>query len=564
MRVCLVMLAGVVSCAHGVTQFFADDTTVSGFATITPAPGMTTGVAVGDYDGDGDHDVFVPTGVNSADRLYRNRGDGTFDEVGAAVGLASTENHRAALWFDYDGDGDLDLLTAGDNFQRGSGPLRTVTSLRLYRQDSATSFVDVTSAAGLLRLYPNGVEAGPAGSHAGGMAAGDLNNDGWLDIVFSMWYGEAHILLNNAGTGFTETTATAGTGPQKPHWQPVICDFDGDGRQDIFQAIDFQPNKLLVNLGNAVFSDKANQAGVDSQFNEMGVAVGDLDNDLDMDIFVTNVADLPTDPFPRRNVLFMNQSVAGVLAFTEESRTRGVAWGRWGWGTSFGDIDNDGWLDIVQTNGFNRAPWLTDTSRVYRSTGDFAAGVQTFADVSASWGFNDANWGSGLITADMDRDGDLDIVQSCMSGPIRLCRSTTADELPGNTWALVRPRGAGPNTHGIGAVVRATVAGVTRSRLITAGSSTASSEPAEAFFGLGTAARIDELVIEWPDGARSCFRDLDTGHTLTVWHPGTNSVMAYVSAFMAGRGDADFHAPFGVIDINDVLVFAGLYYSACP
>ena len=149
-----------------------------GIGPYTNALGMAAGAAIADYDDDGDLDIFVPTGLGTPDLLYRSRGDGSFEEVAAAVGLASEENHRGALWLDYDGDGRRDLLVVGDDHVLTTDFI--ASNLRLYHQGGDGRFTDVTEAAGLFgRVHPPGTDPD---MHSGGLAAGDVDNDGFLDV----------------------------------------------------------------------------------------------------------------------------------------------------------------------------------------------------------------------------------------------------------------------------------------------------------------------------------------------------------------------------------------------
>src|SRR5690606_1399251 len=201
------------------------------------ATGMTAGIAAADFDDDGDIDVYLPTGRDTADLVLRNRGDGTFDEVAGQLGLDSLENNRAGLWIDYDGDGLLDLLAMQDCFMQDPCPM--VTTLRLYRQGPAGEFAEVTEKAGLFGALP-GLEPN---KHGGGLAAGDLNNDGWLDIWVTWWHDGTWVFFNNGDGTFSDVTATTGVGAENTCWQPIIWDIDGDGWQDVMANVDFTENR---------------------------------------------------------------------------------------------------------------------------------------------------------------------------------------------------------------------------------------------------------------------------------------------------------------------------------
>ncbi|WP_170113212.1 CRTAC1 family protein [Ahniella affigens] len=480
------------------------------------APPMGAGLAAADIDNDLDIDLFVPNAEDTADQLYLNDGSGTFSNTASAAGLNTQQRARAALWFDMDGDRDLDLVKAGDCFGEwglGTGdvvcrPGRAM--LRLYRQESNGVFVNVTTGSGLEQ--DSGILENA--HHRGGLAAGDLDQDGDLDLYSAFWRGPSRLYFNDGTGHFTDVTVAAGVHrPGTAQWQPVILDVDGDGRQDIFVAVDFTANFLFMNQGNGQFEDHAAAAGVNQDWNDMGVAVGDADNDGDFDLYVTQVHGANPE---ERNLLLRNDSVPGTPLFVEHSQTAGVADTSWGWGATFADMDLDGDLDLLATNGFDSvegAQYPTDPSRAFRNDGD-----GTYTDVSAAWGFNDTLWGSGLIAFDFDRDGRLDLLQATKvhpnPGPLRLLRNTAT---PAANFLRVVPRSMGPNSQAIGARVSVRIGSQWQHRLITAGLSFLSQEPAEAHFGLAGATRVDELRVVWPDHQETVQRAIPANRSVLVW-----------------------------------------------
>jgi hypothetical protein len=227
----------------------------------------------------------------------------------------------------------------------------------------------------------------------------------------------------------------------------------------------------------------------------MGVAIGDYDNDGDFDLYATNVYErVPGE----HNVLFRNDSTPGQLAFAEVGVAAGVGDTSWGWGTTFLDVDLDGDLDLAATNGFSDsdgAQYPHDRSKFFRNDGS------TFTDISEAIGFNDDYWGSALICFDAESDGHPDLVQTTRdypnAGPLRLLTNTGTTQAH---YLRVLPRAEDANHFAIGAVVRVRTGSVTQSRLITAGLSFLGQEPAEAHFGLGASARVDQISVTWPDG----------------------------------------------------------------
>jgi hypothetical protein len=259
--------------AHGQVPFRFDDVSAQrGIGSYRMAAGMGAGVAAADYDGDRDIDLFVPTAEGEADQLYQNIGNGKFVEVAADVGLDSTTRSRTALWLDYDGDGDLDLLVATDHDWMTTGPYT------LYRQDDGV-FTDVTAGSGLDVPAPVR-EDHPIIPHRGGLCAGDINGDGHLDVYSLQWNGLPHLFLSNRDGTFHDITSSSGvdTALYYAH-QPMMHDFDRDGWTDIYAAIDFLHNALYINQRNGTFVDVAAAAGADNAMNDMGMSLGDVDND---------------------------------------------------------------------------------------------------------------------------------------------------------------------------------------------------------------------------------------------------------------------------------------------
>ena len=483
-----------------------------GMQTYETQWGVAAGGAAADFDDDGDIDIFIPTAEGMTHQLYRNNGDGTFEEIAVAAGVGVTTPARMALWFDYDGDGRLDLLTGSDCWGYSTtdlGPCVAGNTYNLYRQVADAQFQDVTVAAGMVDDLINENQ-----EHRGGMAAGDINNDGYLDVVAGLWRGDTQIWRNNGDGTFTDIRVASGVGGEETghHWMPVLNDFDEDGWIDIFYAIEFIGNELWMNQGNETFVNVAPQAGADNAMNDMGVGMGDFDNDGDVDTYVTNVT---AGGF--HNVLMRNESVGGTMMFDEASVEYNIFDGHFGWGATFFDADNDGDMDLAATNGFTDQ---TDPSVFFRNDG----GPTVFTEVAAQVGFNDTYWGSALMAADFDRDGFMDMLQVCngTGSPnepkLRILDNQSTGATLANNHLVIKPRMNGPNRRAIGARVIAEVGPVTMTRVITAGISFAGQEPAEAHFGLGAATKADNVTIIWPSGQRvvSSLADVSAGQVKTV------------------------------------------------
>ncbi len=487
--------------------------------------GFGGGVAAADFDDDGDVDFFAPTSTGQQHLLFRNLGDGTFEEVGLELGVGVFDHARAALWFDYNGDGRLDLLVAGDCFQM---PISACdgAELRLFEQTERGDFFEVSEAVG----FGDVVAVNP-GMHRGGVCAGDVNGDGWLDLVVSTWGdGGVRLLINDAGTQFVDRTVEAGIEDGGlNHWQAVLVDLDRDGDLDLYSAIDYGPNNLWINDGAGNFVDVAVAASADTAWNDMGVAVGDADNDGLLDLYITEINEVG-----RHNVLHRQMESEEIL-FEEVSQNAGVAEVGFAWGCAWLDADHDGDLDLAVTNGWFNGIGSDDRSRLFLNTGSTPL---AFDDVSAEVGFNDDDWGSSLSATDIDRDGDLDLLQSINLGPLRVLENTQVIEGVSGNWIMIKPRMSGVNTRAIGATVRATVNGVTMMRPIMAGQGFLAQEPAEAHFGVGGAAYVDSIEIEWPGGGFTTLHAVPVNQTLTI-----------EQGVCCNAGDLDFN---GVIDARDL------------
>jgi len=343
---------------------------------------------------------------------------------------------------------------------------------------------------------------------------GDINNDGYVDIVQTIRNGQINLFLNTGAASFINISEQAGLSTADfKYYQPYIIDINADGYADIYCNIDFTLNQLWLNNGNGTFSDVAESTGSDNSFNEMGIAIADYDNDEDFDIYSTNIYNYFGKDV--HNILLRNELDKGTLEFTEVSKELNVEDGGWGWGVTFLDINNNGWLDLATTNGWDLPFEVIDQSRLWLNTNG-----TTFTDVSTSVGFDDELIGASLITLDFDRDGDLDLIQTLKGKtapaiPLRLLENQLLDEASQN-YLSVKPRMTGNNHFSIGAIIKIRIGEAWQSRLIHAGTSFYGQEPAEAFFGIGSTEMVDELKVIWPGGAISTWQNVPVNQVLTV------------------------------------------------
>ena len=430
---------------------FADVTRGSGLD--QPAYGM--GVAAGDYDNDGDEDVYIT--ALEGDRLYRNDGGFRFVNVTKAAGIVNADFGTSAAFVDYDRDGRLDLFVA--NYVQWS----EATDKRCALDGKNKSYCTP-------EVYP----------------------------------GVASRLFRNLGRGrFADVSRKAGVAvPSAKALGVGLLDYDGDGWVDLFVANDTQPNQLFRNNGNGTFTDTAVAAGV--AFSDDGVARGAMGVDA---------ADY--DRSGRPHVLvsnFQNQMLAlyrneGGGLFTDvapSSPVGRVSMATLGFGAFFFDYDLDGWQDVLATNGHIEESVTTVQPKVtfkqppllFRNTGK---GRFEHASPSAGPDFAVPQAGRGAAHGDYDRDGDLDVLFVNNHGPARLLRNEGGNR---NHWVTVRLSGTSANRSGIGAIVRVHSAGGTQWQMVRSGSSYCSQSDLALTFGLGRDPAATAIEVEWPGGGK--------------------------------------------------------------
>ena len=417
------------------------------------------GAAVADNDGDGDLDLFVT--AYGPESLLRNNGDGTFTEVPGAAGASDELWSTSAAFADYDRDGHIDLFVAnyldfsptnnkicfdsvGARDYCSPRAYRPVPD-RLYRNLGNGTFADVTERAGVSKADGAGL----------GVVAGDYNADGWLD-----WY----------------------------------------------VANDATPNQLWINRHDGTFRDEGLLSG--TAFNaagnpegSMGIASGDYDRDGDEDLFVSN---LVGETF----VLYENDGKGNFEDVRNRVGLSAPTAAFTGFGTDWFDYDNDGWLDLFITNGaVNRMESQRGDPMPFRMRNQLFRNLGTgrFEETSAAAGpaFTRAEIGRGAAFGDLDNDGDLDIVVTNNHGPVRLL----INEAAGRNEALqVRLEQPGPNRFAFGARVGVERKGqATLWRRVRTDGSYLSASDSRVHFGLGASRTIDAIVVQWPDGVRERF-----------------------------------------------------------
>ncbi|PDH40523.1 MAG: hypothetical protein CNE99_03505 [OM182 bacterium MED-G24] len=460
------------------------------------------GLAAADYDDDGDIDLFATGGNFDPNHLYENQGDGTFIELGRDVGIDFTHLGSGPNFSDFDGDGDLDLFVGG--VERSSYYL-------LENRDG--QFFNVTSASGIELTVDDTVSS----------TFSDYDNDGDLDLFLSHWGASRRVdtetLWRNNGDGsFASASIESGisdgliepmdsTGQEMDRtFTPNLSDIDNDGDVDLLMAADFDTSQVMINNGDGTFVKTTDRNTIVDQHG-MGSAVGDYDNDGDMDWFVTSIIQQP-DLFGNR--LYRND---GSGVFEDVTDEAGVADGGWGWAACFADFDNDGQLDLFHVNGWrggdvDHDAAVGDQVRFFHAQGD-----RTFEEKATLVGLTHIGQGRGVACFDAERDGDIDIVIA--NNDEEQFVYYRNDSTNTNHYLAVRLVGNGQNTRGIGAWVMAETAEVTQVREVKAGNNYVSQNPAEVHFGLGEATSVD-LTVRWPDGTETGLLGVGADQLLTI------------------------------------------------
>jgi len=417
--------------------------------------GYGMGASAADYDGDGDLDLYVVNyGPNA---LYRNNSDGTFTDVTAEAGLQDPQWGVSAPWLDYDGDGDLDLYVAN------------------YLEYDEGAFRDYYAA----QAYP-----------------GPLAYKGQQDRLYR----------NNGDGTFADVTEEAGLlAPNGRAMSAVALDLDLDGDEDIYVANDAMSSSFWVNDGQGNFTDQALVQGL--AFGEggqgassMGPAVGDVDRNGLLDVWIPDMG----------YGTLLSQHEKGLYADVTARSNLALICGQYtGWGSGLVDFDNDGYLDIFVANG-NAHHLYTEEDVLARNDG-----TASYEDVAKDAGsyFEAKHVGRGAAFADIDNDGDMDVVVVNLADEPRLLRN---DSESANHWLKVVPLLADSETVAIGARVTVTAGSRQSIQLVHAVSGYLSASDPRPHFGLGSAERADRVEIRWPDGEVQELVDVATDQILEV------------------------------------------------
>jgi len=498
---------------------------------------MAGGVAVFDYNNDGNLDIFFTNGADIVtlqksspkyrNRLFRNNGDGTFTDVTEQAGLAGTGYDVGVAIGDYDNDGYEDIFVGG------------VHRNMLYHNNGNGTFTDVTEKAGLAQPDK---EYGPLWSV--GAAWVDVNNDGLLDLFVvnymswdvnkepdCKWEGKPEychpklykplpnqLFLNNGNGTFTDVSAKSGIRAHLGKGMGVgVADYDGDGLPDIFVANDKVFNFLFHNKGNARFDEVAFETGValpeqGNVISGMGADFRDLNNDGLPDITLVG---LDNETFP----VYRND---GKLGFTDVTAKSGMALlsaPMAGYSANIADFDNDGWKDIFVSRGHVQSPNMAGRQMIDQPNTVFRnleGNKWSALTEEAGFAAQPPRRHRGAAVGDFNHDGKLDVVVTALSAPAEIWMNDSPDS---NHWLEIALEGTKSNRDGIGARIRVSAGGFVQFNHMSTAAGYASSSAAPVHFGLGGAKVAEEIEIRWPSGTVQKLKDIQSDQVLHVKEP---------------------------------------------
>jgi hypothetical protein len=445
-------------------------------------PGAGFGVAWGDYDRDGDQDLYLTNGGGGTNKLFRNDG-GTFVEATGGP-LAGTGGDYGVAWGDYDGDGDLDLYAAN-----GIGPNK------LFRNDQGGSFQEVPAG-----------DAGDTGP-AQGLAWADYDQDGDLDLYVTFWQAPNQLYRNEGEGAFVDATPPGMDDPGKGTGV-AWADYDNDGDLDVYVGIRMG-GKLFRNEGGGAFTDVT--MGPLAKTGITGLAWGDYDNDEDLDLYICR--DLVS------NRLLRNDSSDTFTVFTDiysvAVRDAGVSQG-----CAWVDFNNDGDLDIFVANaGLNNGEGDVNAYLHNQGDGTFTRSTGGLMGIITN--------SRGLAAGDYNNDGFVDLYLVNWYEPNMMCRNLV---VPGNHWLHIDLVGTESNSSAIGARVRIVAGGEAQIREVSGGSGLYSQNSLTVEFGLGPTTTVDTVQVTWPSGIV----------TDTLGIAADKKIKMYETEVQVGIGDADW------------------------
>ena len=488
-------------------------------ANVQGGTGWATGVTIVDVNADGWNDIYIckagnylghPEGL--ANELYINNGDAaqnqgipTFTEQAKAYGLTGIARSNQAVFFDFDNDNDLDVYVVNHPYNfflplelrvKAESILPEDATDRLYRNDGMGKFTDVTETAGV-KNWAFGLSA----------SVGDLNGDGWLDLYVANDYSEA--------------------------------------------------DNCYINQGDGTFKPGADERFFHTSNFSMGTAIADINNDLLPDLFVTdmmaednqrkkaNMSPMKPEVFYHnvalgRHYQYMQNTLQlnnGNGTFSEIAELANVAYTDWSWSVIFEDLDNDGWKDLFISNGLpidirnsdankqligrevkdlqanyqailENIPSVPIDNYAYKNNGDL-----TFSDQTKNWGLQLEGFTNGSLLADLDRDGDLDLVTNNLFAEAVVFENHKGNA---NNFLQILPKGPAGNPNGVGVTVNLFAKGKSQMQQLSHAKGFQSGAEALLHFGVGKETKIDRISIKWPDGKEQMLEGVATNQQLVV------------------------------------------------
>lgn len=497
---------------------------------------MAGGVAVFDYNNDGDLDIFFTNGANLetlkkdspkySNKLFRNNGDGTFTDVTEKAGLTGTGYDVGVAIGDYDNDGFEDIFVGG------------VYRNTLYHNNGDGTFTDVSEKAGLAQPDK---EYGPMWSV--GAAWVDVDNDGLLDLFvvnYMSWNinkepdcrvnGQPEychpkfykalpnqLFLNDGHGHFTDISASSGIRAHPGKGMGVgVADYDGDGLPDLFIANDKMFNTLFHNKGKSKFEEVAFETGValpehGNLISGMGVDFRDVDNDGQPDIVLVA---LDGETFP----LYRNNGKGGFDEITSKTGLALQSSPMSGYGVHIADFDNDGWKEIFASRGDVQSPAMADRRKIDQPNTVFRKVNEKWIALTEEAGFADQppRRHRGSAFGDLNHTGKLDLIVTALGAPAEIWWNDGAE---GNHWLELSLQGTKSNRDGIGAKIKVVANGRVQYNHVTTATGYASSSAGPLHFGLGNMRRAAEVEILWPSGTRQLLKDVAGDQVLRVKEP---------------------------------------------
>lgn len=509
-------------------------------------------VSVVDVDRDGWQDVYVTnSGVGSKNALYRNLGDGTFEDVAAKFGLADVNREgtgvsMASFWGDYDNDGYEDVF------------LCKWGRVELFHNDEGKGFSRVTDAAGL-----------PEWANVNAAVWLDYNRDGNLDLFFGGYYPEEYDLWNlphtrimpesfeyaqnggrkylfrGNGDGSFEDVSAEVLPPDSRRWMMAVsaADLRGTGYPDLFVANDYSVDEVFFNESGERFVSVGEKTQVGfTPKSGMNVAFGDVMNRGEYAIYVTNISE--PGVLVQGNNLWVPEpgSHGDELRYTNMASTLKIDNGGWSYGAQFGDVNNDGLLDLFVTNGYisddrKQSYWydfskvagghkeiISDAKHWPAMEGRSLSGYQQkrlwlnsgswrFQQVAQALGIQETYDGRAVVFADLWNRGALEAIVAHQRGPLLIYKSTPA---PTNAWIGFDLEGRSSNRSAIGARVELQWNGQRQVQHVSGGSGFSAQNDRRLHFGLGASTSVERVVIQWPSGHKQIIEapEINKIHTI--------------------------------------------------